>query len=232
VAISLNLLHEKQTQERQRQRDPLKLGVYVLGGIIACFLAYYFIAWFGAQRIFNQRDDLKAQWEKKQRDTSQVTQLEIDMKSTSAASTALYNRIERRFFWAPFLDVLYRVVPPEIQLINFSGVNVRKGDMVTVQIDGIAAGAEPRAVAEKFRLALQTALDAKYREIREKSGLPPLPTGVSCQFRQLEDQSGVTAKIDGKELPTAKFVMEVKLRKPFAPAPPPPPTPVKPKPKG
>jgi Tfp pilus assembly protein PilN len=232
VAISINLLHEKHKQERQRQRDPLKLGVYVLGGIIAFFLAYYLFAWFGAQRIFNQRDDLRAQWDKKQRETSQVTQLETEMKSMAAASTALNNRIERRFFWGPFLDVLYRVVPPEIQLTSFSGASPRKNDMVIVQLDGIAAGAEPRAVAEKFRLALQTALDAKYREIRERSGLPIVPTGVSCQFRQLEDQSGVTAKIEGKELPTAKFVMEVKLRKPFAPAPPPPTTPAKPKSKG
>ena len=80
--ISINLLHEKHQQERQRQRDPLKLGVYVLGGIIACFLAYYLFAWFGAQRIFNQRDDLKARWEKKQRDAAQVTQFEAEMKST------------------------------------------------------------------------------------------------------------------------------------------------------
>ncbi len=219
VAISINLLHEKHAQERQRQRDPLKLGVYVLGGIIACFILYYLFAWFSAQRIFNQRDDLKGRWEKKQREAAAVTQLEIDMKSMAAASTALTNRIEKRFFWGPVLDTIYRVVPAEIQLINFGGSNPRKADAITMQLDGIAAGTEPRAVAEKFRLALLGALDAKYREIREKAGLPPQPSGISCLFRVLEDQPGVTAKIDGKDLPTAKFVMDIRLRKPFAAAP-------------
>jgi hypothetical protein len=102
-----------------------------------------------------------------------------------------------------------------------------------MQLDGIAAGAEPRAVAEKFRLALLGALDAKYREIREKAGLPAQPSGISCLFRVLEDQPGVTAKVDGKDLPTAKFIMDIKLRKPYAAAPPaPPPPPPRPKPKG
>jgi Tfp pilus assembly protein PilN len=205
VAISINLLHEKHKLERQRQRDPLKLGAYILGGIIACFLAYYLFAWFSAQRVFNERDDLRARWEKKQRETAQVTQLEIEMKSMAAASTALNNRIEKRFFWGPVLDALYRTVPGEVQLTNMVGSNPRKSDLATVQLDGVAAGTEPRAVAEKFRAALLAALGAKYRD-------------VSCLFRQLEDQSGVTARFDGKELPTAKFVMDVKMRKPFAPA--------------
>ena len=85
MAISINLLHEKHAQERQRQRDPLKLGVYLLGGIIACFILYYLFAWFSAQRVFNKRDDLKGSWEKKQRDTAAVTQLEVDLKSMAAA---------------------------------------------------------------------------------------------------------------------------------------------------
>jgi Tfp pilus assembly protein PilN len=220
VAISINLLHEKHKLERQRQRDPLKLGAYLLGGIIACFLAYYLFSWFSVQRVFNDRDDLRARWEKKQRDATQVTQFEAEMKSTSAASNALNVRIEKRFFWGPVLDVLYRTVPGEIQLTNFIGSSPRRVDLASIQLDGIAAGTEPRAVAEKFREALLAALRAKYRD-------------VSCLFRQLEDQAGVTAKFDGKDLPTAKFVMDVRMRKPFAaaaptPAPPPP----KPKPKG
>lgn len=233
MAISINLLHEKHTQERQRQRDPLKLGVYVLVGIIACFLFYYLFAWFSAQRLFNQRDDLKGRWEKTQRDASAVTQFELEMKATAAASTALNTRIEKRFFWGPMLDVIYRVVPPEIQLTNFIGTNPRKGDVASMQLDGVAAGTEPRAAAEKFRQALLAALEAKYRETRERAGLPPSSSGLSCLFRLLEDQTGVTAKVDGKELPTAKFIMDVKMRKPYAVAPTPPPPPPRPaKPKG
>lgn len=220
MALSINLLHEKHRSERDRQRDPLKLGVYVLGGIIACFLAYYLYAWAGAQGTFTQRDDFRARWEKKQREASQVTQLEADLKATSAASETLNNRIEKRFFWGPVLDVLYRTVPTEIQLSNFSGSNQRRADTVVVQLDGVSAGAEPRAVAERFRNALIVAFGAKFRD-------------VSCTFRQLEEQPGSTVKVDGQELPTAKFTLDLRFRKPFAPAAAAPPAPPpRPKPKG
>jgi Tfp pilus assembly protein PilN len=219
VALSINLLHEKHKLERQRQRDPLKLGVYVLAGIVACFLAYYLIAWAGSQGKFNRRDDLRAQWEKKQREAAQVTQAEVDMKLTAAASTALSNRIEKRFFWGPVLDLLYRTVPPEVQVSAFNGSNPRRGDFATVQLDGTAVGTEPRAAAEKFRNALIAALGAKYRD-------------VTVSFRQLEEQPGVTLKLEGQELPTARFTLDLKLRKPSAPAAPTPTPPPRPKPKG
>src|SRR5262249_29150133 len=131
------------------------------------------------------------------------------------------------------LDVLYRTVPPEVQIQYFGGSNPRKGDYVTMQLDGIAAGPEPRAAAEKFRLAMLAAMEAKNKEMREKGGLPPHSSGISCLFRSLEDQGGVTAKVNGMDLPTAKFVMDIRMRKPLAPAlagPPPPPP--RPKPKG
>lgn len=218
MAFSINLLHEKHKLERQRQRDPLKLGVYVLVGIVACFLAYYLIAWAGSQGKFNRREDLLAQWEKKQREGAQVTQLEADMKLTAAASTALSNRIEKRFFWGPVLDLLYRTVPPEIQVSNFIGSNPRRADFVTVQLDGTSAGLEPRAAAEKFRNALIDTFGIKFRD-------------VTCTFRQLEEQPSVTVKVEGKDLPTARFTIDMKFRKPFSPVAPPPVAPPKPKPK-
>jgi len=219
VALSINLLHEKHTLERQRQRDPLKLGVYVLAGIVACFLAYYLYAWATSQGKFGKRDDLRAQWEKKQREATAVTQLESDMKLTAAASVALNNRIEKRFFWGPVLELLYRTVPPEIQVSSFSGSNPRRADFVSVQLDGMSAGTEPRAVAERFRNALIAALTAKYRD-------------VTCTFRQLEEQSGVTLKVEGQDLPAARFTIDLRFRKPSAPAAATPTPPPKPKPKG
>ncbi len=219
MALSINLLHEKHRLERQRQRDPLKLGVYILAGIVACFLAYYLMVWAGSQGKFSRRDDLRAQWDRKQRESAKVTELEVDMNLTAAASAALSNRIEKRFFWGPVLDLLYRTVPPEIQVASFIGANPRRADFVTVQLDGASAGPEPRAVAEKFRNAMIAALSTKY-------------SNVTCSFRQLEEQSGVTVKVGGQDLPTARFTVDVRFRKPSAPAPPPPTPPPRPKPKG
>ena len=33
MALHLNLLHEEISEQRQRQRDPLKIGMMVLGGL-------------------------------------------------------------------------------------------------------------------------------------------------------------------------------------------------------
>ena len=33
MALHLNLLHEEITEQRQRQRDPLKIGIMVLGAL-------------------------------------------------------------------------------------------------------------------------------------------------------------------------------------------------------
>ena len=41
MALHLNLLHEQILEQRQRQRDPLKIGTMVLGGIGALMALYY-----------------------------------------------------------------------------------------------------------------------------------------------------------------------------------------------
>ncbi len=41
MALHLNLLHEEILEQRQRQRDPLKIGMMVLGALGALMLAYY-----------------------------------------------------------------------------------------------------------------------------------------------------------------------------------------------
>ena len=41
MALHLNLLHEEISEQRQRQRDPLKIGMMVLAGIGAVLFLYY-----------------------------------------------------------------------------------------------------------------------------------------------------------------------------------------------
>jgi hypothetical protein len=43
MALQLNLLHEEILEQRQRQRDPLKIGLFVLAGCGAILFLYY--AW-------------------------------------------------------------------------------------------------------------------------------------------------------------------------------------------
>ena len=49
MALLLNLLHEEITQERQRKRDPLKLGIIALSTFGALLFLYY--GWNAYQTI-------------------------------------------------------------------------------------------------------------------------------------------------------------------------------------
>lgn len=216
MALTINLLHEQQKLERQKQLDPLKLGIYFIVSIIAFFVAYYAYEYFGSQSKFGRRDDLKAQWSKKEKELSGIAQAESEAKATTALSTLLTYRIDNRFYWGPFLETLAKNVPTEVQIISLNGTNVRKSEIVSVVLDGIAAGPEPRAAAEKFRNSLIAGIGTNYK-------------GVTVTFRTL-DEAGGTARVDDKDLPTARFSLRLEFRKPFSPVPPPPtpaPTPKK-----
>ena len=47
MALNLNLLHERILEQRQRQRDPLKLGMIFVGAIAALLFVNYL--WNGLQ---------------------------------------------------------------------------------------------------------------------------------------------------------------------------------------
>ncbi len=205
--------------ERARQRDPLKLGIFVLSGIIALFVAFYFWELASAQGKLSRADDLRAQWEKKQKEYQAVSKLEAELKATATTALSLKYRIENRFYWAPILEILYKSVTPAVQIINFQGLNQRPADGVTIALEGLAAGTQPRATAEEFRKSLLTALSEQYK-------------GVEVNFRGTAslEETGVTVRLGAKDMPTAKFLLDVKMKKPFPPVPPAPtPPPVRPK---
>ena len=102
------------------------------------------------------------------------------------------------------------------------GTSPRKLEIASFTLEGLCAGSsatdEPRAAAERFRKTLIAAFEKKYQ-------------GVSAEFRQAAglDESGSRVRLDGVDLPTVRFAIDVKLRKPFAPTPTPAPAPRRPK---
>src|SRR6266404_5422903 len=54
MALHLNLLHEEIFEQRQRQRDPLKIGMMVLGALGALMFAYYLLNAYKALEIRNR----------------------------------------------------------------------------------------------------------------------------------------------------------------------------------
>jgi hypothetical protein len=107
-------------------------------------------------------------------------------------------RIEGRLYWAPLLEQLTTLVPREAQVTRFSG-EVQGDDIkkCTLTIEGVAAGADPRKVAEDLRTAIAEEFSKKYRN-------------VTSIFRSLED-GAESARLDGKTWPTATFSINVQL---------------------
>jgi hypothetical protein len=64
MALHLNLLHEEILQQRQRQRDPLKIGMMVLGGLGALMLVYYLWNAYKVLEIRNRLSQVQHEWAK------------------------------------------------------------------------------------------------------------------------------------------------------------------------
>jgi len=64
MALHLNLLHEEIFEQRQRQRDPLKIGMMVLGAVGALMLVYYLWNAYKVLEIRNRLSQTEHDWSK------------------------------------------------------------------------------------------------------------------------------------------------------------------------
>ena len=217
MPLHLNLLHEQLAQRAQRKRDPLKLGLYAICGVAALFIVYYLVRVGTASSLNSQLLAKRLEYSKKfELPLKNADIREKEFTRTTAAASALTARVENRFYWAPLLDVLLRTVPREVQLLGFSGNDDPREKTVSFTLEGVAAGREPRAVAEQFRIALSNNLNGKFGK-----------EAASVRFRSgaLEETRNSVA-LDGRQQLTARFTIEVALRKPSAAPPVPAATPI------
>ena len=209
MPLTINLLHEEQYQLQQRKRDPLKLGLYALGGVAALFVLYYGWRLISSTALSMQVRSREAEWAKAEPAADAAAAAEKDVTAQIAAAGVVSDRIEKRFYWAPVLELLGRNVPSNVQITNFVG-NDEKADTVTFVLEGIVAGDVPRLAADRFRTAFVDTFSKRYK-------------GVTATFRSLED-SPTPVMVGGKSTPTARFNIEVGMTKPSAtPAATPPP---------
>src|SRR5438445_91904 len=82
-------------------------------------------------------------------------------------------KIGSRFYWGSFLDRVARCVAPNSQLTSIEG-SMEESKGVSVSIEGVAAGREPRSAAEDLRQLLIEQLAKSY-------------TDVKVEFKALED---------------------------------------------
>src|SRR6202030_1066072 len=179
MALHLNLLHEEILEHRQRQRDPLKIGMMVLGALGALMLAYYLWNAYKVLEIRNRLGQVQHDWAKVEPKVTAAQKRAAELNSIISTTKVLDGIIDARFFWGPFLEKLSRCVALNAQVTSIDGTVLDDGK-VTVAIEGLAAGREPRAAAEELRQLLLEQLSQSYPEVKvEFKALEDLDTIVN-----------------------------------------------------
>ncbi len=195
MALHLNLLHEQIFEQRQRQRDPVKLGFLVLAGCGAVLFLYYGWNAYQTLQIKAHRSAVERDWAKIEPAVTAAQKRAAELTSMINTQRVLNSYIDNRFLWAPFLEKISRCVAPNAQLTAIEGALQDDNKGVTASIEGVAAAREPRSAAEDFRQMLLEQLAQNYR-------------AVKVEFKALEDVD-TTAKIDGTAMPMAHYIIAV-----------------------
>ena len=194
MALHLNLLHEEILEQRQRQRDPLKIGMMVLGVLGALMLVYYMWNAYKTLEIRNRLGQVQRDWAKVEPKVTAAQKRSAELNSIISTTKVLDGIIDGRFFWGPFLEKISRCVALNAQLTNVDGT-VLEDNKISVTIEGLAAGREPRAAAEELRQLLLEQLGQGYNETK-------------VEFKTLEDLDTIV-NIGGSNLSMARFGLSV-----------------------
>jgi len=195
MALHLNLLHEEILEHRQRQRDPLKIGMMVLAGFGALLLLYYMFNAYRTLEIKSRLSAVERNWTKIEPEVTAADKRVAELEGVIKTTRALDDYIENRFFWAPFLQKVSHCVAPNTQLTNLEANILDENKGVSVSIEGVAAGREPRSVAEDLRQMLIEQLGHSY-------------SGVKVEFKTLEDLDTIV-NVGGTNMPMAHYLLAV-----------------------
>jgi hypothetical protein len=192
MALHLNLLHEEISEQRQRQRDPLKIGMMVLGALGAIMLLYYLWNAYKALEIRTRLTQAQHDWAKVEPKVTGAQKRSAELNSIISTTKVLDGIIDNRFFWGPFLEKLSRCVALNAQLSSIDGAVLDDG-RISVVVEGLAAGREPRAAAEELRQLLLEQLGQSYKEVK-------------VEFKTLEDLDTIV-KIGGSNMAMSRFAI-------------------------
>ncbi len=207
MALRINLYHEIQRARKEEQYDPLKISFMCLGFIGLCLAGWYFMRLSETNTVRGEHAQQVAEIERLKPLSEKAKVDEKQFSATIGLAENFTKRIEGRFYWGPVFHHIATVIPPSVQVTKISG-DSNSGEIprrISVSVEGIAAGDQPRKVAEDLRLALNDVLGQNYK-------------GVSASFRSLDD-SIEKVHVDGRELSTALFAININFTVPAASSP-------------
>jgi hypothetical protein len=195
MALHLNLLHEEILEHRQRQRDPLKIGVMFLVGLGVLLFLYYTWNAYRTLAIKSRLTAVEREWAKVEPKVTTAQKRSEELNSIIKITSVLDDYIDNRFFWAPFLQKLARCVAPNTQLTSIEGAVLEDNKSVSVLVEGVAAGREPRAAAEDLRQMLGEQLTQGYSDVK-------------VEFKALEDLDTIV-NVGGTNMAMAHYILAV-----------------------
>jgi Tfp pilus assembly protein PilN len=198
MALQLNLLHEEIQEQRQRQRDPLKIGVMVLIVLGGLLFVYYMFNAYRTLEIKTKLSAVEREWSKVEPQVTAAQKRSAELTDIIKTTRVLDDYIDKRFFWAPFLQKVARCVAPNTQLTSIEGSVLDENKGISVSIEGIAAGREPRAAAEDLRQLLVEQLAQDYRDVK-------------IEFKSLEDLDTIV-NVGGTNMAMAHYILTVTFK--------------------
>jgi len=205
MALHLNLLHEEILEQRQRQRDPLKIGMIALVGCGVLLFLYYTWYAYRTLEIKSRLTTIERAWNKIEPKVTAAQKRVTDLEGVNKTTRALDDYIDNRFFWAPVLQKVSRCVAPNTQLTNFEGAVQDENREIDVSLEGIAAGREPRSVAEDLRQMLLEQFHQSYSDVK-------------AEFKTLEDLDTIV-NVAGTHMATAHYILTVNFNPAAMPKP-------------
>jgi hypothetical protein len=199
MALRVNLLHEEILEQRQRQRDPLKIGILVLIAFGGFMFLYYMWSAYRTLEIRSRLTSVQSQWAILQPKTEAAKKRAAELDGIINTTRVLDGMIDTRFFWGPLLSRIAQCVAPNAQLTALDG-NVDESNNVTLNLEGVAGAREPRAAAEDLRQLLIEQLGKVYADVK-------------VNFTTLEDLD-TTVKINGTALPMARYGLKLSFHPP------------------
>lgn len=195
MALHLNLLHEEIQAQRQRQRDPLKIGMLVLAVVGALLFLNYMWKGYQTLDIKSRLSVVERDWTKVEPKVTSAQKRSSELNGIVSTTKVLDGLIDNRFYWAPLLQKLSRCVAPNAQLTSLDGSVLDDNKGVTVTIEGVAAGREPRSAAEDLRQLLMEQLGQSYADVK-------------VEFKTLEDLDTLV-NVSGANMAMARYVLAI-----------------------
>jgi len=210
MALHLNLYHEIHRQEDRERRDPVKFAALVAVVVMLLLVLWYFYRLSAVVKIEMQRNTLQSSWATLSPQMKSASDSETLLLARQKNNQALVERLQGRFYWAPLLEKLAAIVPPNVQIVSLDGdlsQDKTKPKTVDVLMRGVAAGVQPRTAAEDFRRSLQVGFSELYNEV-----------SVVFDANSLED-APENVQLAGQTLGTSTFRIRVQFKPGISPAP-------------